>query len=140
LSVERRVAYSGKVFRIAFARDHSGVSPAEEFFDVLPQVEKAQLFKLFQILGDGNHGEPRNPKKFGDLGDGLHEFKSFQIRMPFAYAKDERGLVLATHGFRKKTDKAPPSEIAKARRILKEDAEASKILVINEQKSKRRRP
>jgi len=140
LSIERRLAYSGRMFRIAFARDRSGVSPAEEFFDGLPQVEKAQLLKLFQILGDSNHGEPRNPKKFGDLGDGLYEFKSFQIRMPFTYAKGERGLVLVTHGFRKKTDKAPPSEIAKAKRILQEDAEASKVFVINDQKTKRKRP
>jgi phage-related protein len=88
----------------------------------------------------GDNEKHSNPKKFGDLGDGLYEFKSFQIRMPFAYAKDERGLILITHGFWKKRDKAPPSEIARARRILKEDAETSKIVVITDQKTKRKRP
>jgi phage-related protein len=126
------------MFRIAFARDRDGAYPAEEFFDQLAIADKAKMDQLFRILGDNE--KHSNPKKFGDLGDGLYEFKSFQIRMPFAYAKDERGLILITHGFWKKRDKAPPSEIARARRILKEDAETSKIVVITDQKTKRKRP
>jgi phage-related protein len=77
---------------------------------------------------------------FGDLRDGLYEFKSFQIRMPFAYAKNERRLVLISHGFLKKKDKAPPSEIERARRILKEDAQASNVIEITDQNKKRKRP
>lgn len=132
MSVERRLAYSGRTFRIAFARDHSGVSPAEVFFDGLTPAEKAQMLKLFQILGDETHGVPRNPKKFGVLDHELYEFKSSQIRMPFAYAKGDRGLVLISHGFRKKSDKTPRSEIAKAKKILQEDAEISNVCVITD--------
>jgi len=122
---------------IACARDRSGVYPAEEFFDQLPIGDKAKIDQLFRILGDlGKHS---NEQKFGDLGDGLYEFKSFQIRMPFAYAEGERGLILITHGFRKKREKSPPSEIARARRILLDDAESSKVHVINDQKNKRKR-
>ena len=139
MSVERRLVYSGRTFRVAFARDHSGVSPAAAFYDGLPPNEKAQLIKLFQILGDETLGAPRNPKKFGVLDHELYEFKSFQIRMPFAYAKGDRGLVLISHGFRKKKDKTPPSEIAKAKKILQEDAEVSKICIISEHQ-KRKRP
>lgn len=139
MSIERRLAYSGTTFRIAFARDHSGVSPAEVFYDGLPPDEKAQLFKLIQILGDETRGAPRNPKKFGVLDHELYEFKSFQIRMPFAYAKSERGLVLISHGFRKKRDKTPSSEITKAKKILQEDAEISKICLITDHQ-KRKRP
>ena len=138
MSVERRLAFHGKMFRIAFASDRDGAYPAEEFFDQLAIADKSKMDQLFRILGDNE--KHSNPKKFGDLGDGLYEFKSFQIRMPFAYAKDERGLILITHGFWKKRDKAPPSEIARARRILKEDAETSKIVVITDQKTKRKRP
>ena len=139
LSVERNVAYSGTTYRIAFARDHSCESPAEAFYDGLPPDEKAQLYKLFQILGDEIRGSPRNPKKIGVLDHELYEFKSFQIRMPFAYAKGDRGLVLITHGFRKKKDKTPPSEITKAKKILQEDAEVSKICIITDHQ-KRKRP
>ena len=137
LSVERRLAYSGRLFRIAFACDREGAYPAEEFFDQLAIGDKAKLGNLFRILGD--LGKHNNDQKFGDLGDGLYEFKSFQIRMPFAYAKNDRRLILITHGFRKKKDKAPPAEIARARRILEEDFEASKVFVITDQKQKRKR-
>src|ERR1035437_6805078 len=99
----RKVAYQGSLFAIAFARETSGACPACEFFDGLSLLDKAKLMALFQIAGD--HGKLHNPEKFGGLGDGLYEFKSFQIRMPFAYAKNERGLILIKHGFIKKKDK-----------------------------------
>lgn len=91
---------------------------------------------LFRILGD--HGKHSNPEKFGDLEDGLYEFKSFQIRMPYAYAQYENGLVLITHGFRKKRDKTPPPEIERARKILAEDAASANILVITKRETKRK--
>lgn len=133
-----KIAYPGQKFRIAFARTHSGASPAEEFFDQLSVSDKAKLMNLFRLLGD--HGKHSNPEKFGDLGDSLYEFKSFQIRMPYAYAEYEAGLILITHGFTKKQDKAAKQEIAKARRILKEDAVAAKVHVITDRKSKRKSP
>lgn len=138
MSVERRLAYHGEKFRIAFARDREGAHPAEEFFDQLPKADQAKLLNLFRIMGDlGKHS---NPQKFGDLGDGLYEFKSFQVRMPYAYAKNEKGLVLISHGFIKKSPKAPKAEIERARMILNEDSAASKICAINEQKTKGKRP
>jgi phage-related protein len=126
------------MFRIAFARDREGAYPAEEFYDHLPIADKVKLDQRFRILGD--LGKHTNPEMFGDLRDGLYEFKSFQIRMPFAYAKNERRLVLISHGFLKKKDKAPPSEIERARRILKEDAQASNVIEITDQNKKRKRP
>jgi len=137
LSAERTTVHCGRIFKIAFARERSGNSPAEEFFDGLSTLEQAQLAQLFRILGDSNPGTPKNPEKFGVLDDGLYEFKSFQIRMPFAYAKGERGLVLITHGFKKKKDKAPPEEIARAKRILQEDADRSNVLVITDRRKRR---
>jgi phage-related protein len=138
LSVERRLVYRGKVFRIAFARDREGAYPAEEFFDQLPKADQAKLFNLFRILGD--HGKHSNPEKFGDLGDGLYEFKSFQIRMPYAHAQYEKGLLLITHGFVKKSPKTPNAEIKRARRILAEDAASVKIRVMTDPKAKREKP
>lgn len=128
----RRVAYLGAVFAIAFAREKSGACPACEFFDGLSQLDKAKLMALFLIAGD--HGKFHNPEKFGDLGDGLYEFKSFQIRMPFAYAKNERGLILITHGFIKKKDKTPKEEITRAWRIYNEDQAQTKLAVVRKAK------
>lgn len=118
--MQRIVAYEGEILTIAYARDKDGRAPGADFFDGLSISEQAKLLSLFRLLADKR--ATHNTEKFGDLGDGLFEFKSFQIRMPYAYAKPERGLVLITHGFRKKKDKTPPAEIERARRILEEDA------------------
>ncbi len=136
MNAERRLAYDGKMFRIAFARDGSGAYPGEEFFNLLSPEDKAKLMQLFRILGD--HGKHNNREKFGHLGDGLYEFKSFQIRMPYSYAKYERGLVLITHGFRKQRNDAPPAEIERAKRIIEEDSTAAKVHAITDQRTKRR--
>jgi hypothetical protein len=82
----RRIAYQGAVFTIAFARERSGACPAHEFFDQLSLPDKAKLMALFQIAGD--QGKFLNPEKFGDLGNGLYEFKSFQVRMPFRICEE----------------------------------------------------
>jgi phage-related protein len=87
---------------------------------------------LFQIAGD--HGKFHNPEKFGDLGNGLYEFKSFQIRMPFTYARGERGLILITHGFVKKKDKTPKGEIARAWRTYEEDRAQGKLAIPRKEK------
>ena len=128
----REIAYQGAVFAIAFAREKSGACPACEFFDGLTQLDKAKLIALFRIAGD--HGKFFNPEKFGDLGGGLFEFKSFHIRMPFAYAKNERGLILITHGFIKKKAKAPKEEIARAWRIYQEDQARTKLTIVGRTK------
>jgi phage-related protein len=117
--VARTEVYRGERYTIAFALEKSGKCPGAEFFMALPTLDKAKLMALFKIACD--LGKMNNPEKFGDLGDGLREFKSHQIRMPFAFARNERGLILITHGFIKKRDKAPPEEIKRARRILDED-------------------
>lgn len=134
---KRRIARKGKVFTIAYARDREGSYPGEQFFNALSLADKAKLMKLFEILGD--HGKHSNEQKFGDLGDGLYEFKSFQIRMPFAYSSHEKGVVLITHGFIKKRDKAPPAEIERARRIFDEDQKPSSLQIVPGKSSKRKR-
>lgn len=127
-----RIAYQGAKFAIAFAIEKSGDCPACEFFDRLALIDKAKLMALFQIAGD--HGKFHNPEKFGDLGDGLFEFKSFQIRMPFAYSKNERGLIVITHGFIKKKDKTPKEEITRAWRIYEEDQAQTKLAIVRKAK------
>lgn len=125
----RRIAYAGEKFTIAFAREKNGACPGSDFFDALTNpLDKVKLMALFQIAGD--HAKFYNPQKFGDLGGGLYELKSFQIRMPFAYAKKERGLIVITHGFIKKKDKTPPEEIARAWRIFEEDQARTELTVV----------
>lgn len=115
----RPIAYRGRVFTIAYAVERSGRSPGQEFFDGLSLQDQAKFMRLFTLLAD--QGKITNPEKFGDLGDGFREFKSFQVRMPCRFVAG--GMVLITHGFRKKKDKAPRAEIDRAKRIFQEDSE-----------------
>ena len=116
--MEREVAYRGQRFTIAFARRRNGQSPGADFYDALPVGDKAKLANLFRLLAD--HGHIANPEKFRKLDRSLFEFKSFQIRMPCAFART-RGLVIITHGFCKKKDKTPRKEIDRAWEIFNED-------------------
>lgn len=127
----RRIVYPGAKFAITFAQEKNGDCPACQFFDGLSQLDQAKLM-AFQIAGD--HAKFHNPEKFGHLDDGLYEFKSFQIRMPFAYAKTEQRMILITHGFIKKTNKAPKEEIARAWRIYEEDQNPSGLKVVPKKK------
>lgn len=113
----RPIAYKGRVYTIAYAVDRNGRSPAKEFFEALPMRDQAKLMRLFARLAD--HGRIDNPEKFGNLKESFFEFKSFQIRMPCRFLP--RGVVLITHGFRKKRDRAPREEIERAKRIFEED-------------------
>jgi hypothetical protein len=122
--MERIPAYRGQRFTIAFARLKDERSPGAEFYDALPIGDKAKLNNLFRLMADEGH--IANAEKCGVLDKGLFEFKSFQIRMPFAYSR-ERGLILITHGFRKQKDKAPKEEITCAWRIFKEDQERAEL-------------
>jgi hypothetical protein len=83
---------------------------------------KQKLLALFQMLGD--QGEIWNREKFKKIeGTEFFEFKSFQIRMPCFFLPGN--LVVITHGFRKKKDKAPAAEVKRARLIKSEDEAAS---------------
>ena len=104
---------------IVYAVDKNGRSPGKEFFESLDPKEQAKLLRLYSLLG--NDGWIANKEKFRQLQEGCYEFKSFQIRMPCFFLPD--GVVLITHGFRKKRDRTPRQEIERAKRIFEEDQE-----------------
>jgi phage-related protein len=117
--MERIVKFAGQKFRIVYGIEKNGNSPALEFFTNLAVGDQAKLLALFRRLGDT--GNFMNKQKFRELGDGLFEFKSYQIRVLFAYCKVERAVVVLTHGFVKKQDGTPKEEIERAKRIFAED-------------------
>jgi len=136
LSAEHQITYRGSRFTIAYARNREGRFPAQEFFNALERSDQQKLLALFKMLGD--LGRFTNPQKFGDLGNGLFELKSFQIRIPYAYAPSKKGWILLTHGFLKKKDKTPVSEITRARKILQEDADSDKVCLITDSKKRKK--
>jgi hypothetical protein len=113
----------GRRKTIAFAVRADESCPGLDFYEELDRQDKAKLNALFRMLGD--QGEIRNKEKFKKIeGTEFFEFKSFQIRMPCFFLPGN--LVVITHGFRKKKDKAPPAEVERARLIKQEDEAASR--------------
>lgn len=80
------------------------------------------MLKLGAVLTDtADSGIPPNEKKFKRLKgtDGLAEFKSPDGLRLFCF-KDDRGLLICTHGYVKDGDKAPKRELERADRIMRE--------------------
>ena len=75
--------------------------------------ETAKLLALLEHTAQ--HGPPKNIEKCRLLGDGLYEFKACSLRVIWFW--EANCLILCTHGFVKKSQKTPQSEIERARKI-----------------------
>jgi hypothetical protein len=117
--MQRPLARGGPAKTVVYAVCASGTSPGFEFYrDRLNDTEKAQMLRLFNKLGE--QGWIANKEHFKKIeGTEFFEFKNFQIRMPCYFLPGN--LVVITHGFRKKGERIPPSEIDRAARIKEED-------------------
>jgi hypothetical protein len=103
----------GQRFRVV-AAEYGGRFPVEDYLE--SEAEKPiALGALFQRMADHGPEGIGNREHFRKLEDDLFEFKKHQDRVPCFFMKG--GIVVATHGFRKKKDLAPHSEIERANRI-----------------------
>ena len=100
---------------IAFAIRLDGSCPAREFLEGLSDSDESKVANLFRWMAD--HGEIKNGQKFKRLDGPIWEFKSHQIRIP---CFQDGTIWVLTHGFRKKSDQAPKSEVARAHDIHSE--------------------
>ena len=118
--MRRPIACAGPLMTVVYAVCANGASPGWDFYNrELDDTEKAKMNTLFHYMGE--QGKISNRGHFKRIEDtDFFKFKSFQVRMP-CYFQPGRTLVI-THGFRKKGDRIPPSEIARANRIRNEDS------------------
>lgn len=92
----------------------------ELFLSSLPPKLKTKTFDNIALLEEfGNELKKPFVESFGQ---GLFELRTKSTegltRLFFTYQKDK--IIIIFHGFIKKTQKTPPSELEKARKILKE--------------------
>ena len=109
------VAVHGRERTIQYAIRGNGSMPAKKFIEGLSAGEQAKVAVLFKKMA----GTARiwNTTQYKKVEGNIWEFKRHQIRvMCFQVGKR---LVL-THGFRKKVDRTPRSEIKRAERIREE--------------------
>ena len=114
----RKVVHEGKHGKILCAVRENQNSPAMDFLKDIHK--KKQEFRKIHSLFDRmvEKGEIRNPSRFKKLEGDIWEFKSGQARI---LCFQEEGHWILTHGFIKKSQKCPRSEIKKAKEIMGED-------------------
>ena len=119
----------GEWGRVEWATDGNGNTPALSYYLELTDSDQAKINALLKRLAD--RGFIQNREKFKKLGSKakgkgseLWEIKSFQLRFLGDYRQNRRFII--AHALRKKSDKLPKSDIAKAVRILQESDQREK--------------
>lgn len=108
------------MFNVEFYEDANGVSELWNFLDDLQKkastnkdarIQHKQIVQYIQLLED--HGTRLGDNITKHLDDGIWELRPGNNRVLYFFFKDDTFVLL--HQFRKKTQKTPPREIAKAK-------------------------
>lgn len=108
--------YQGQRFTVEYAIRGNGISESRAFIEQLDNAQKAKILKIIKRFAD--KGIIRNKKQFKKVEGDIWEFKEFQIRV-FMY-HCAHGRIALTHGFFKKRNNIPRSQIERANQIKKE--------------------
>ena len=106
--------------KVDFYELPDGSRPAEEFLISLPAKMRAKMARTVILLE--NNGPALRAPYSKPLGDGIFELRA-QVgtdisRVLYFFYVD--GAAILTHGFIKKTEKTPKSEIDRAKKYRKE--------------------
>ncbi len=106
-------------FEIIFYRKINERCPFEEFYQTCNDKEKLEVAACLSVLRKLGHKAKR--PLVGYLEDGIYELRikvlRKQLRILYFFAEQK---IIITHGFVKKTDKVPQSEIEKAKQYRKD--------------------
>jgi phage-related protein len=100
-------------------RRSDGTSIFEEFLDSIPEKDAAKLLSVIDQVQQKGIAEAAKMRWVKKLDDDLYELRSKlgSNDQRAIYFQDFGSYYLITHGFTKKTDKTPRTEIEKAKRI-----------------------
>ncbi len=101
---------------IAYAIRTNGTSPARDFLET--EVDDRDLAALDRsFVAMARSGKIHNREKFQKLEGEIWEFKRYQVRIGAFH----QGCVwYLTHGFKKKQDKWPRTQLSRAKAIMME--------------------
>lgn len=108
------VVESGKMRTIRFACSPSGRLLAKDFLETVEQRDKKKVMALFQRMADYGEDGVANEQHFKHEEGEIWAFKRGQIRIPCFRVEN---CWFLTHGFKKKTDKWPQSQLERAETI-----------------------
>ncbi|MFD0304694.1 hypothetical protein [Streptomyces sp. NPDC127119] len=115
---------------IEAARVSDGTNPCDEFLSGLEaskrKKDRERLANTLIVLEDFAHRrELCFPRETNNLVGGIKELKAGDVRLPFFDVEGTRvGAVRITHGFIKRTPRAPRKEINRAVWVREEDSKS----------------
>lgn len=124
---DEQLVEKGPARTVAYAIDANGCMPARDFLESTKgkhaptKAELAGLHHLFKVMTQ--QGKITNDEQFKKERGEIFGFKKYQARIAAFQIGDVWYL---THGFKKKKDKWPNSEITKAERIREEHIKRTK--------------
>lgn len=122
--LKRELVTNGKLYVIvALCVREGDATLFDQFVESLPEAEQKKIHAAVERMS--NHGPPRNPEKGKPIKgqSNLFELKEYQSRVFWFRAgklPDERGLIVLTHGFTKKKNKTPQTQIERAVSLRKQ--------------------
>ncbi|MBM4152466.1 MAG: type II toxin-antitoxin system RelE/ParE family toxin [Kiritimatiellaceae bacterium] len=97
-------------------KSYIAVKKVREFIECQPDEVQAEYLKIVeQLEQDGRLIEPFGKKLDSELFE-IRVRRGKQVRVFYFYFTNN--LVIGVHGFVKKSQKTPPSEIKQARRVM----------------------
>lgn len=112
------IVVQGTARTIEFAVCSNGSMPAKEFIEGLDESDQRKLDTLFRRLAET--GRIFNREQFKLVEGEIYEFKRHQVRVG-CFQIGSRWIL--THGFIKKRNEWPKSELVRASQIRKEHLE-----------------
>ena len=105
---------------MAITRNIELLDEAQKYMDGLDQSTQARIYRNMKRVGNGEN----DPRIFKKITKTIWEFRTEsdgkQHRLLAFWDTHRDTLIVATHGFTKKTQKTPPKEIARADKIREE--------------------
>jgi len=93
-------------------------SAYQKFYNGLTEDRKETINARLKYIS--NNGPPRNKSRFNYEGDGIYAIKDVSKGIRVYCFFDENHIILSTNGAIKKTQKANPQELKKAKRLKEE--------------------
>lgn len=124
---EEQIVLKGPAMTIAYALDFSGGMPAKDFLESTrgksapTEQELAGLNQAFKVMVQ--QGKITNEQQFKKERGEIYGFKKYQARIA---AFRIGSIWFLTHGFKKKKDQWPETEIDRANRIRNEHLSRTK--------------
>jgi hypothetical protein len=108
---------AGKSWCVIYYEGRKGCSEVYDFIDDRKDREKAKIIALLDVLEEQG---PQLPRPYADiLEDGIHELRvklsGNQVRILYFFCFRE--FIILTNVLIKTTDRVPPSEINKAKKL-----------------------